>query len=136
MSRGLRSIAIVLLALPLLGMGALGAGATGATPERNYQGTFVDRDGTTVEAKWITAGGELSLSGQLGRGELRIPFDNIKSIRFSGDPAQGLVAAVVLRQGEPVEMKVRGSLAFSGQTNLGTYRIRARDLRSVEFESE
>jgi hypothetical protein len=136
MSRELRSIAIVLLALPLLGMGALGGGATGATPERNYQGKFVDRDGTTVDAKWITAGGELALSGQLGLGELRIPFDNIKAIRFTGDATKGVVADVALRQGNPVEMKVRSTLEFAGQTQLGTYRIRARDLKSVEFESE
>jgi hypothetical protein len=136
MARSLRSIAIVLLALPLLGMGALGAGGAGATPERNYAGTFVDRDGTKVEAKWISAGGELALSGQLGRGEVRVSFDNIKAIRFTGDPATGLVAQVALRKGDPVEIKVRSSLAFSGQTDLGTYQIRARDLQSVEFSSE
>jgi hypothetical protein len=134
MTRRLGSIAIVLLALPLLGMGALGG--TGATPERNYAGAFVDRDGTKVEAEWISAGGELTLTGQLGRGDLRISFDNIKEIRFTGDPAKGLVAQVALRKGDAIEIKVRSSLTFSGQTNLGIYQIRARDLQSVEFAGE
>ena len=132
----LRSVAIALLALPLLGMGALGGGGGSAAPERNYSGTFIDRDGTRVEAKWISAGGELALAGERGRGDLRISFDNIKSIEFSGDSAKALVAKVTLRKGEQVEVKVRGSLAFSGQTKLGLYQIRARDLKAVELQPE
>lgn len=126
-----RSIATAFLALPLLGMGMLGGSPTAL--ERNYEGTFVDRDGTKVEAKWINAGGELALSGELGRGDLRISFDNIKAISFSGDPAKSLVAKVTLRKGDQVEMKVRSSLAFSGQTELGHYQIRAKDLQAVEL---
>jgi hypothetical protein len=135
MARRTWSIAIVWLALPLLGMGMLGGGGSGGL-ERNYEGTFVDRDGTKVEAKWINAGGELALTGELGRGDLRISFDNIRSIAFSGDALKGLVAKVALRKGDPVDMKVRASLAFSGQTRLGLYQIRARDLQAVEFAGE
>lgn len=135
MALRLRSIAIVLLALPLLGMGALG-GAGGAAPERNYEGTFVDRDGTRVEAKWINSGGDLALSGQLGRGDVRVSFDDIKAVEFSGDPAKGLVAKVTLRKGDRVDLKIRSSLAFSGRTELGAYQIRARDLQSLELRNE
>ena len=135
MVRRMWSIAIVGLMLPLLGMGMLGGGGSGGL-ERNYEGTFVDRDGTKVEAKWINAGGELALAGELGRGDLRISFDNIRSIAFSGDAVKGLVAKVSLRKGDPVDMKVRPSLAFSGQTRLGLYQIRARDLQAVEFAGE
>jgi hypothetical protein len=127
-----RLIAITCLALPLLGMGMLGGGGSTAL-ERNYEGTFVDRDGTRVTAKWINAGGDLALSGELGRGDLRISFDDIKSITFSGDPAKNLVAKVTLRKGDQVDLKVRSSLSFSGQTELGRYQIRARDLQGVEF---
>ncbi len=111
----------------------LGGGAS-AVPERNYEGTFVDRDGTRVAAKLINAAGELALSGELGRGSLRISFDNIQSIEFSGDGQKGLAAKVKLKKGEPLELTVRGSLAFSGQTDVGVYQIRARDLKSVEFQ--
>ena len=134
---GLRALAAVFVALPLLGMGALG-GAGGGTgvPELNYEGTFVDRDGTKVDAKWINAGGELALAGELGRGELRISFDDVKAIQFSGDLQKGLVAKVSLRKGDPVEVKIRSSLSFAGQTKLGAYHIRARDLQSLELHSE
>jgi len=133
LGRLLRSIVIACLAAPLLGMGMLGGAGQGGL-ERNLEGTFVDRDGTRVEAKWINAGGELALSGELGRGDLRISFDNIKSITFGGDPAKALIAKVTLRKGEAVEVKVRPSLTFSAQTELGSYHIRARDLQSVEFK--
>jgi len=133
--RLLGCIAIVCLAVPLLGMGMLGGGASTAL-ERNYEGTFVDRDGTKVAGKWINAGGELAISGELGRGELRISFDNIKSISFSGDPAKSLVAKITLRKGEAVELRVRSSLTFSAHTELGVYQIRARDLQSLEFKGD
>jgi hypothetical protein len=134
---GARSIAVAALAASTLGMGALGAGgAGGGAPARNYQGTFVDRDGTRVDAKWVTAGGELALAGELGRGDLRVSFDDIKTIDFSGDAAKGLVAKVSLRKGDPIELKIRSSLAFSGQTSVGAYQIRARDLKSVELHGE
>jgi hypothetical protein len=136
MVRGLRGVAIVLLLLPLLGMGALGGAGGGTTPARNYEGTFIDRDGTRVDAKWITAGGELAIPGELGRGEVRISFDEVKKIQFFGDVQKGLVAKLTLHKGEPIDVKVRSSLAFSGQTKLGAYQIRARDLESVEFAAE
>lgn len=131
-----RNVLLMLLALPLLGMGALGGQS--AAPERNFQGTFVDRDGIKVEAKWINVGGEVALNGDLGRGSLRVPFDNIKSIQFSGGEGRGdgLVAKVALRQGEQMDLKVRNSLVFSGQTPVGTYRIRARDLRALDLQSQ
>jgi hypothetical protein len=135
MIRSVRSLALLALAAPLLGMGALGGGGGGA-PERNYEAVFVDRDGTRVEAKWVSAGGELALSGELGRGTLRVPFDDVRKIAFKGEGKKGLVAAVELRKGEPVELAVRSSLSFTGQTAVGQYRIRARDLESVEFAAK
>ena len=43
MVRRMWSIAMVGLMLPLLGMGMLGGGGSGGL-DRNYEGTFVDRD--------------------------------------------------------------------------------------------
>jgi hypothetical protein len=126
---------IVVAALPLLGMGMLGGGSP-SVPERNFRGAFVDRDGTRVEAAWITAAGEVALAGELGRGTLRVPFDDIRSIEFAVGGSEPLTARVRLRRGETVDLKVRASLAFRGRTPLGIYEVRARDLKSVELESE
>lgn len=125
---------VALVALPLLGMGALGGETSPAAPERNYAGVFFDREGVEVEAQWMNANGEVSLSGDLGRGTLRIPFDDIDRIEFSGKEADELTAAVHLREGKTVDLGVRNSLTFYGRTDLGLYRIRARDLKSVDLE--
>lgn len=134
MRNGRWNLAWVVLALPLVGMGVLGGNS--GTPERNYHGAFVDRDGTRVEASWIQAGGELALSGELGRGTLRIPFDNIRNVAFSGGGREPLQARVELREGESVDVRIRSSLSFSGRTPVGLYQVRARDLKAVELEPE
>ena len=128
-----RAIAVLVLSFPLLGMGMLGGEGAGGAPERNYEATFVDRDGTRVEVKWVTAGGELALTGELGRGSLRVSFDDIEKIDFSGGERDSSLAHVTLREGQAVDLKIRGSITFSGQTGLGLYKVRARDLKTIEF---
>ena len=125
---------VALLSLPLLAMGMLGGGS-GGTPERNYRGAFVDRDGTRVEASWIQAGGELALARELGRGTLRVSFDDIRTIELSGGGREPLVARVTPRQGDAFDLEVRNSLSFQGRTSLGVYQVRARDLKTVELET-
>lgn len=135
MKIGLGRLALALLSLPLLGMGALGGGGNG-TPERNYPAIFVDRDGTRVEASWVSAGGELAIAGELGRGSLRVAFEDIKSIEFAAEQKEPITAKVILREGKPVDIKVRSSLSFAGRTEVGQYKVRARDLRSIEFTGD
>jgi hypothetical protein len=42
---------------------------------------------------------------------------------------------VHLKSGESVTLRVRSSLMIYGQTNVGLYQIRARDLQSITFTS-
>jgi hypothetical protein len=131
----LRVIVVAVLSLGLMGMGGFGGGRETGLPARDFRATFVDVDGKQVEVNRVTAGGDVSLEGDLGRGRLRVPFDNITSIRLQ--PLQSerdrMRAEVTLREGEPVTLTVRSSTTFYGQTPAGGYQIRARDLRSVDF---
>ena len=131
----LRVIVVTVLSLGLMGMGGFGGGRETGLPARDFRATFIDLDGRQVEVNRVTAGGDVSLEGELGRGRLRVPFDNITSIRLQ--PLQSerdrVRAEVTLREGEPVTLTVRSSTTFYGQTPGGAYQIRARDLRSVEF---
>jgi hypothetical protein len=132
----LRAVGLGALAFGLLGMGALGGGGRdGGLPARDFRATFVDVDGTRVEASRVSAGGDASLEGDIGRGRLRVPFDNIVRIQLeaTGQDRDRVAAEVTLREGEPVRLTVRSSTTFYGQTPSGAYQIRARDLRSVEF---
>ena len=66
-----------------------GAGQHGRTrrhpPAVDFHATLVDRDGTTVEVNRLNIGGDVQLEGDMGRGSLRIAFDNIKRIELSPD---------------------------------------------------
>jgi len=129
------SLALLVLALGLMGMGGFGGGRETGLPQREFRATFTDVDGTRVEATRVTAGGDTNLEGEIGRGRLRVPFDNIERIRFepAGEDRDRIKAVVVLREGEPVTLLLRSSTTFYGQTPSGAYQIRARDLKSIDF---
>jgi len=116
-------------------VGLLGMGSVGKQEVRsNTRAVFTDRDGTRVQAEHVTAAGTTEISGDLGRGTLRVPFDDITSLTFDGGEERGdRKMTIRLRNGESVSMSVRGSLSFHGQTAVGAYEIRARDLRAVEL---
>jgi hypothetical protein len=83
----------------------------------------------------VSCGGDTTLEGDLGRGRLRIPFENIARIDLAkdGTDRDTLRAQVDLREGSPVALTVRSSTTFYGQIPSGAFQIRARDLRAVEF---
>ncbi len=124
--------------LALLGMGGLGGGRDTGTPARDFRATLVDLDGNRIEVSRVTVGGDTNLEGELGRGRLRVPFDNISRIHFqpAGSDRDRVRAEVALHEGEPVTLALRSSTTFYGQTPSGAYQIRARDLRSVEFAAK
>ncbi len=129
-----RSALLALLALPLLGMGGFGGGRETGLPARDFKATFVDQDGNRVAVDRVTAGGDTSLEGELGRGKLRVPFDNIARVTFQPLEERDRVRAQLeLREGQPVALVVRSSTTFYGQVPGGAYQIRARDLKAVDF---
>ena len=130
-----RALLVGLLALPLLGMGSFGGGRETGIPARDFRATFTDQDGNRIAASHVTAGGDTSLEGELGRGRLRVPFDNIARITLQPLEERDRVRAQVqLREGEPVTLTVRSSTTFYGQVPGGAFQIRARDLKAVDFE--
>jgi hypothetical protein len=130
-----RAGAIALLGLASLGMGGLGGGRDAGQPLRDVRGTFVDVDGNRVAASHVTVGGDVVLEGDLGRGHLRVPLDQVARIALApADERDRVRAELTLRAGEPVTLLLRSSTTFYGQVPSGAYQIRARDLRSVELQ--
>jgi len=127
-------LVLVLAALPLLlGMGTIGGGQEVIQPPVDFHATLVDKDGTRVDVSRVNIGGRVQLEGDLGRGNLRIPFANINRIDFHSGARDQIQATVHLSNGEPVNLRVRSSLTFYGQTSVGLYEVRARDLEHIEF---
>jgi hypothetical protein len=129
-----QALTLTALSIALLGMGAMG-GSDRGTPVRDFRATFTDVDGVRVSADHVNCGGGTTLEGDLGRGRLRVPFENIARIDMArdGSDRDTLRAQVELREGSPVALTVRSSTTFYGQIPSGAYQIRARDLRAVEF---
>jgi len=125
---------LVCLSPLLLGMGTSG-GRDMIHPVADFHATLADADGTKVQVNRLNIGGDVQLEGDMGRGTLRIAFDNIKSIDFAPESHDYSRATVHLKSGESVTLRVRNSLMIYGQTNVGLYQIRARDLQSVTFTS-
>ncbi len=128
-------LAVVVASPGLVGMGGFGGGREEGLPARDFSATFVDADGTRMAVSRVTSGGGASLEGDLGRGRLRVPFDNIARIAFqpADNDRERVRVQVTLREGEPVTLTLRSTTTFYGRAQGGAYQIRARDLKSVEF---
>jgi hypothetical protein len=134
-SRSFLLLPLLIGATPLLlGMGTTG-GRDVSNPARDFQAMLVDIDGVKVEANRVNIGGDVQLEGDMGRGTLRIAFDNIDHVEFSADSQSYCKATVHLKTGESVSLRVRSSLMIYGHTNVGVYQVRARDLQSIAFKS-
>jgi len=125
---------LVCLSPLLLGMGTTG-GRDVIHPVADFHATLTDSDGTKVQVSRLNIGGDVQLEGNMGRGNLRIAFDSVKSIDFAPDSHDYSRATVHLKNGESVSLRVRNSLMIYGQTNVGVYQIRARDLQNITFTS-
>lgn len=125
---------LVMVTPLLLGMGTTG-GRDVTHPAMDFRAVLTDKDGLKVDVNRLTIGGDVLLEGDMGRGNLRIAFDNIKSIDFASDSHDYSRATVHLKSGESVTLRVRNSLMVYGQTNVGAYQIRARDLQNITFAS-
>src|SRR5207249_206335 len=103
-------LAVVVATPALLGMGGFGGGREEGQPARDFSATFTDVDGTRMTVTRVTSAGDASLEGDLGRGRLRVPFDNIARVTFQ--PAENdherVRAEVTLREGEPVTLTLHG----------------------------
>ncbi len=118
-----------------LGMGELGSAPQEgmSAPETDSRAVIVDRAGERIELDRFTMNGKTAIEGVIGKGQVTIPFANIQTVEFSEEGKNELSARLSLNGDREVTLMVRPSETFYGDTGFGTYTVRARDLKTIEF---
>jgi hypothetical protein len=136
--RNIRCMALLgwlVLTLPLLlAMG--GVDSEGLTripePSADYHVCLTDQEGARVELTAFAIDGQTFVLGQVGQGQVAVPFERVKMVELANKGGQ-LKARVAFKDGEPVELTVKAALKATGKTRYGNFRIPLGGVRAVEF---
>ena len=136
MARNIRILVLcaLLLSLPLLmamGMGGSEAPTRIPEPKANYTVTLTDMGGTTVELSHFSIEGVVFVAGGMGRGELAVPFDQVKDVLIRSKDGE-LKAELSLAEGKTVAITLKGSLKATGKTAYGNYRIPLDEVSRIQ----
>lgn len=133
-SRGLLPWLVVLCLPWLMGMGVGDSQGPTRIPEPrvDYHVALTDQTGVRVELTMFAIEGVDFVLGQVGQGEAAVPFERIARLEFSRQDGQ-LHCILHLKEGSPVSMTVKPSLAATGRTSYGNYRIPLGEVSLVEF---
>jgi len=135
MTRGLRLVLVLIIAIFCTGMGGLGGQPEGTIPETdvNIQAEVKDRDGVTTSLEKFSMAGKISLDAWRGQGKLTIPFKNIDTITFGDNRGDAVMVDVKLKTGETMTLQVRSRAQFYGSTGFGAFQIKSKDLALIAF---
>ena len=137
-AQALRKSAVMALLVALLplavGFGANRGANSVTSPAEDYRAVLVDADGGEVPVAGLNVAGEVSMTGRLGRGDLKIRLANISTVSFENQPGDFTTATVDLVDGKSVKLTIRDSMTFYGRTDTGLFQIRSRDLLSVRLD--
>ena len=120
----------------------LGGGSTETAdvpiPAKNYAATIVDRAGSTIQGERLSIDGKIYLKGLIGRAEVNIPFDKIKSVSVEQTVSKSdrdyLTSAVILLSGEKLDLLLAASTKVYGEASYGKFSLGIRDLQSITFK--
>ena len=115
-----------------LGMGTMGGQSSIKTPEPdvNYMITLVDQADVSMELEKFSCEGLTYLTGQLGKADLSIDFEKIRSILFvvADDTAKALVT---LDNHQQVELDVEKNTPCYGVSTFAEVRIEIKDIKKI-----
>lgn len=128
-----------------LGLGAPAALATGfggsdapsriPVPGQVFRAAVEDRSGAKVTVDRVTFNGEVHIYGQLGEGQVAVPFERIDTLRVEPGPDDGhVVLFLTLKQGEPLRLVVEDDVPCYGSAPFGNYKIEVGRIRIATFE--
>jgi hypothetical protein len=124
----------LLLCLPLIM--AMGTGSSDVPtripePKANYLVTLTDQGGTRVDLSHFSIEGVVFLAGEMGRGELAVPLQEVKDAVLRQKDGE-FKAEVTLVDGKTVVITVKGNLKATGKTSYGNYRISLNEVSRIQ----
>lgn len=129
------SIAVILSGMGMEGFG--GSMDEFPEPELNYGATVTDLEGVVHRANMVSAAGKTTIMGYRGKASLTIDFKRLKMITFSPtDSSTYVLATITFKEGNTVELKVKGLMRCYGKTDLGNISVRMRDIQKIVFDDK
>jgi hypothetical protein len=103
-------------------------------PARDFSAIVEDQSGTRLAVSQVTYNGEVFLYGNFGAGQVTVPFESIRDVRFqSSDEVDKRVALVSMLDGQSIRLVVEDDVPAYGKTTFGNYSITVLDLRMIQF---
>lgn len=91
---------------------------------------ILDEEGHTVRLRNLRFNEETHLSGRIGKGELKIRPENVRSFVFS-NKNDSCSVSVVTTSDDSVVITIEGNVVVSGDTDLGRYAIPLRQVTRI-----
>ncbi|MCB2225281.1 MAG: hypothetical protein KQH53_01295 [Desulfarculaceae bacterium] len=126
----LTALVVTLPLIMAMGFGGSEAPTRIPEPKVNYLVTLTDQGGTTVELSHFSIEGVGFVTGEMGRGDLAVPLDKVKSVqirRLDGETK----ATLGMADGKTVKVILKGDLKATGKTAFGNYRIPLDEVSSI-----
>jgi hypothetical protein len=104
-------------------------------PDQNYRVTLVDQADVSMDLEKFSCAGQTYLSGFLGKAEISIDFEKIRSIFFILDDRQ-LKAKVNLAGGRTTTMVVEKSQPCYGVSPFANVKIEMQNIKTITLHEK
>lgn len=135
MKRKLLGSLFIWICCMTLGMGSMGETVSVKTPEpdKNFRATVVDQDDVSLELEKFSFNGKTYITGKMGKAELSIDFEKIRSILFVKKEGR-ITAIVTLGDQQKIELLLEQDAPCFGTSSFADVRIAAGDIKKVVFQ--
>ena len=131
----LAALALLTVAAPVLGNGFGGDSPPSRIPipARPFTATVEDSGGTTVDVSSVTWNGEVFLYGELGEGQITVPFEKVDYATVKLHTNEKVLVTAMMHDTTSVTFTVDEDLLCYGKTVFGNYQIEVSKLRRIDF---
>jgi len=105
-------------------------------PANDYKTLLVDRAGIQTSGHHISIDGDTFFRAKMGKVTLFVEFKDLQKVTFTNHEEKHISAAFLLRDGKKFEGIVNGSVTLFGHADFGKFKVRMREIVSLEFIPE